>query len=99
VQVIIPRKDPRTVYTSKYTGVMFHSTKKQWRAAISVLGNKKILGYYETEHAAALAVNEAQLKYNGQFARLNIIEEENRKYEERAIRKLGIGTLPAETSG
>jgi len=41
---------------------------------MSVLGTKKILGYYETEHAAALAVNEAQLKYNGQFARLNIIE-------------------------
>ncbi|HTS06788.1 MAG TPA: hypothetical protein VMP68_14510 [Candidatus Eisenbacteria bacterium] len=72
--IITPRKQPKKNFTSRYVGVCWNDRRKQWRAAMSVLGTKKILGYYETEHAAALAVNEAQLKYNGQFARLNIIE-------------------------
>jgi hypothetical protein len=74
--IITPRKEPKKVFTSKYVGVCWNERKKQWRAHISVYGMKKILGYYKTEHAAALAVNEAQLKYNGpQFARLNIFED------------------------
>jgi len=39
-----------------------------------VHGTKKLLGMFDDEVEAARAVNAAQMKYNGQFARLNIIE-------------------------
>jgi hypothetical protein len=61
--------------TSKYTGVSLNKRTGRWKAQISHQGIKLILGFFDDERDAALAVNAAQLKYNGQFARLNVIED------------------------
>ncbi len=59
--------------TSGYKGVSKHH--KKWRAYI-VLKEKQIhIGLYRTKEDAALAYNEAALKYFGQFANLNVIKE------------------------
>lgn len=77
MQVIIPRKDPKTAYTSRFVGVMFHATKKKWRAAISILGTKRVLGYYDSEIEAAKAYNEIAKRYGKPF---NVLpEEENER--------------------
>ncbi len=55
MEIINRRKEPKTQFTSRYVGVIWHSTKKQWRAAISILGNKRVLGYFATERQAAEA--------------------------------------------
>ncbi len=47
MQIYNSKKEPKIVFTSKYVGVMWHSTKKQWRAAISIFGNKRVLGYIQ----------------------------------------------------
>jgi hypothetical protein len=39
----------------------------KWKAQISHHGTKLTLGMFDDEKQAALAVNAAQLKYNGQF--------------------------------
>lgn len=61
--------------TSKYTGVSLHKRTGKWKAQISHQGTKQILGFFDDEREAARAVNAAQVKYNGQFARLNVIED------------------------
>jgi hypothetical protein len=61
--IITYRKEPKTVFTSKFVGVMWHVTKKKWRAAISIEGSKKILGYFNTELEAALAYNAVAAKF------------------------------------
>lgn len=61
---------------SKYLGVSLYKKTKKWVAFISHSGlNKNIhLGYHNTEEGAALAYNDAALKYHGEFANLNIIQ-------------------------
>ena len=56
---------------SKYKGVYWYNERKMFRANINV--NKKyiFLGYYNTELDAAIAYNNAALKYHGEFACLN----------------------------
>jgi hypothetical protein len=69
--------------TSKYKGVVYiasaYSPKKTrykpWRAIIRV-GDKSFVNHFETEKQAAQAYNELALLYHGEFARLNIIEDE-----------------------
>jgi hypothetical protein len=60
--------------TSKYTGVSLIKRTGKWKAQISHHGTKLVLGTFDDEKDAARAVNSAQLKYNGQFARLNVID-------------------------
>lgn len=64
--------------SSKYKGVCFAKFFKKWKADIQV--NKKVyhLGYYENELDAAKAYNDAALKYFGEFACINIIEENDK---------------------
>lgn len=59
--------------SSKFKGVAKHTEADGFRCSI-VLNRKKIyLGSFRTEEAAALAYNEAAIKYHGEFARLNEI--------------------------
>ncbi len=60
--------------TSKYKGVYFK--KKQWYSVIGINNKDVYLGIHPSENAAAIAYNEAAIKYHGKFARLNIITNE-----------------------
>jgi len=55
----------------KYLGVSYN--RKYIRAKISVNGKNINLGYFKTEIDAAIAYNEAAIKYHGEFANLNKI--------------------------
>ena len=58
---------------SKYKGVGWHKCRKRWRAYIVINDKHKSLGHFSTEEDAAIAYNNAALKYFGEFAKLNII--------------------------
>jgi hypothetical protein len=66
------KKQERTF--SKYKGVsQIKNRPKLFRAGIQIDGVFKHLGSFDTEIEAAIAYNEASLKYFGEFARLNEI--------------------------
>jgi len=56
----------------RYKGVM--KLRHTFRARIHVPGQQSHIGCFETAHEAAMAYNEAALKYYGAFARLNPME-------------------------
>jgi len=58
---------------SKYKGVQ--KSDKKWRVTIFLNGNRFHLGVFSDEIKAAIAYNEAAIKYHGEFARLNEIPE------------------------
>lgn len=60
--------------SSVFKGV-HHHRGKFWTAGIYHQSRRMHLGCFKTEHEAARAYNEAALKYHGEFARLNIIED------------------------
>lgn len=67
-------KDRLGKATSKYKGVSYKKdTVNKWRARIGINGNEIVLGYFPTEVEAAVAYNEAAVKYFGDFAWLNKI--------------------------
>lgn len=61
--------------TSQYKGVRLAkgTITTPWRAEIWSNRQRIHLGYYATEVEAAIAYNEAAIKYHGEFARLNEI--------------------------
>lgn len=59
--------------SSLYKGVYLTRNVNPWRAHIMVNRRDLHLGYYAIETDAALAYNEAALKYFGEFANLNPI--------------------------
>ena len=63
---------------SKYTGVHIYSKKghKYIKASISMNGHNVHLGNFPTERDAAIAYNEAALRMRGEFARLNVIDDD-----------------------
>lgn len=68
------KAQPKSVFTSRYVGISHHPTvRKPWRAAISVWGKKRIIGYYRTEREAAEAYNEIARIHDRP---LNVIEGE-----------------------
>jgi hypothetical protein len=65
------KKKPNT--TSTHKGVYFHKHRKKWLARITVNGERKTLGYFQTESEAALCYNEFAINLFGQFALLNTV--------------------------
>lgn len=61
--------------TSSYKGVSYRAINSKWVARIGVAGKIVYVGDYLTQTDAALAYNEAAIKYHGEFARLNIINQ------------------------
>lgn len=61
--------------TSGYKGVMWYAKTKKWRARIRFNNQGMDLGDYKDIKDAARAYNEAALKYHGEFACLNVIED------------------------
>jgi hypothetical protein len=62
--------------TSKYKGVHWDSYAKKWRASMSWDGRTRNLGNYDTENDAARAYNEVVKSLHGEYARLNILDDE-----------------------
>ena len=58
----------------KYKGVNYHKRLKKYQANITLDYKRKHLGTFETELEAAIAYNEAALKYHGEYALLNDVE-------------------------
>lgn len=59
---------------SKYLGVSRKGARNKWRAFIGVEGVNKYIGTFDSEEQAAIAYNEAAIKYKGEFANLNVIQ-------------------------
>lgn len=59
---------------SKYRGVTQNKGCKSFVATLVYKGKRFYLGSYSSAKEAALAWNEAAIRYYGEFARLNIIE-------------------------
>jgi len=60
---------------SGYKGVTWNSEGKKWVARIGFNGKYIYLGIFADIKDAARCYNEAALKYHGEFARLNVIED------------------------
>ncbi len=57
--------------TSGFRGVWYRKDLKKWQADIKVNYKKLYLGIYKSKEEAALAYNEAAIKYFGEYAVLN----------------------------
>lgn len=66
------RPEPRV----KYKGVVYDGRKRKYRARIGVNGRRVCLGRFKTAVEAALAYDEASIKFFGRSRKLNIISEE-----------------------
>lgn len=64
--------------TSKYFGVGlgWYNEKRTWRARIRKDNKVMHIGWFKNELDAALAYNEAAIKYHGEFANINIINND-----------------------
>lgn len=65
----------REGFTSKYKGVHWDKFNNKWRAMVQSKEGIKRLGRFDNEVHAALVYNEAALKIQGEFARINLIDE------------------------
>lgn len=62
---------------SKYRGVYWHKHAGKWYAQISIDGQPRHLGLYETQEQAGEAYDEAARARFGRFATLNIPNDQN----------------------
>lgn len=60
--------------TSGHKGAFWHKRHKKWLSQIKVGGKNIHLGTFKTKEEAALAYNEAAIKYFGEFAWLNKVK-------------------------
>lgn len=63
----------KTRGTSQYRGVSWDSKVKKWRACIVLECKLRHLGYYKSEHRAAIVYNDAAKELFGEFSRLNCV--------------------------
>ena len=57
--------------TSGFKGVCWDKQYRMWRAQIHINKTRIRIGRFEDKEKAAIAYNEAAIKYHGEFARLN----------------------------
>ena len=60
---------------SGYKGVYYHKLTGKWAASITSNGKKTHIGLFNDPREAALAYNNAAIKYHGEYARINILLE------------------------
>ena len=60
---------------SGYKGVSWHKHSKKWQSQIKANDKVIPLGYFDDPIDAAKTYNEAAIKYHGEFARINIIDD------------------------
>jgi len=63
--------------SSKYKGVSYVPRDNKWRAIINYEGIKESLGTYFSEDDAAKAYNHAAIRCHGEFAKINLIHNDN----------------------
>ena len=61
--------------TSKFKGVYWYKANSKWHSRITVNYQSIHLGYFNNEKEAAKAYNKAAIKFHGEFAKLNCIDE------------------------
>ncbi len=64
--------------SSPYRGVGWFKPKRKWRARLKIDGREVHIGYFDNEHEAALAWNEAARYHYGENTFQNTITEERR---------------------
>lgn len=67
---------PQVGKTSKYKGVHWYKTRNQWVSKTMINKRNIFIGYFEKEEEAALAYNAKAIELFGDYARLNVIEDE-----------------------
>lgn len=65
----------RQNFTSKYKGVHWDKFNKKWRVQVQSQDGIVRLGRFGNEVHAALAYNDMAVKIQGEFARINLIDE------------------------
>jgi hypothetical protein len=65
--------------TSGYKGVSWREDKGKWMAKITYNWRQIYLGLYDSKEEAALAYNKKALELHGEFAKLNVIDNQEAK--------------------
>jgi len=61
--------------TSGFSGVCFCKTRKKWSAQIVIDGKRKTLGRFENKEEAVLCRKMAEIKYFGEWRRMNQLKD------------------------
>lgn len=65
------RKPRRALSSSRFLGVSWRRIEKKWCARLSTKVSSQHIGYFDSEHEAALAYDAAAARRFGRFAKLN----------------------------